>query len=1080
MAIRKILKRTLLSLLGLVALVLLGIAFLLNFIFTPEKITPQALALLNSSINAKVDGERLELTFFSSFPYLKANLTNGHLAPRQNTQETIGSFQEFSGIINVRQLLFHQQIIIKKAVITAPKIRLLVDKNGQPNWDILHPATDTITDTSASDFTINKISIKELIIEKAAIQYDDSSTQVHLKIPELDLQLSAEKDSQKIALTLTSSGKNISFLKDNIQFVKHLSTQLTTELLYDKITKTLFVHKGDLLLNDFDFDIKGSIAKHPTRQQLSLDLHSSLRIHSLDSLWKFIPASFLPLDSATIAGTADLELSCKGNYGEGDLPVSTARLKIQNGKLTYANFPGKIDELDAEIHSFLDFKSPQLSRLTIQQLHVKGTGLSLDAQATVERLLTDPIINGEIRADMDLTQIKTVYPLDKSIHIKGQANLNLEGSVHYNMVKGIDYNNLDLEGDLQLKTLDIRLKNDSIRFHTGLTKLTAKRATSESLAAHLSADSIYADYYHTQQLQLKTLSFDFKKNDGKRNRYPINATIAVREVHYLGPDSLKADFHNAGLQVNMRPNEDFAASAIQSAFTIQKAAIHKGKLAASGKEDYYNFYTHQLSLSDLSAKLMHRQRANRQRSMNGQIAFQSLRYHSSDSLRARIRKASIEATMRPEKGDTIPTIATNFHVQHISLKKDKQLFAIKDGQYDLRFKKDSTRDWWPNGSVSFSKLSAYLPAVGMPLSIEESSIGVSNHSVKLDQAIVRAGHSKFRLSGDVDNLYPHPDSNLQLQASLQLHAEYIDANEIMQSIHKSAASAQSYDSVDDVPVIDTLEASTAEKSLFELPNDVQLAFVLSIDSLRYGHLMLEKIAGKAKLDNGKLIIPNVQFQSKEALVQAQLRYVPVNSKTARINYSLKLQDLEMSHLKDLAPALDTLFPVAKQMEGKANFTIKGMALLNEQLEPDMKSVKSVALLEAHHIRVGDSEAFRELAKTFMFKNKEKTEIDSLNVEMLISDNRLEVLPALVEIDRYQLAVGGIQNMDLSYTYHVSVLKSQIPFKAGVDINGTMPTFNINLTKAKYKYFFSDKARQQDKADKSILEKKKFILDRLGF
>lgn len=188
----------------------------------------------------------------------------------------------------------------------------------------------------------------------------------------------------------------------------------------------------------------------------------------------------------------------------------------------------------------------------------------------------------------------------------------------------------------------------------------------------------------------------------------------------------------------------------------------------------------------------------------------------------------------------------------------------------------------------------------------------------------------------------------------------------------------------------------------------------------------------------------------------------------------------MNHIKDLAPSLDTLLPLAKSMEGRANFNISGIALLNEHLEPDMKSVKSVALLEAHHIHVGKSEAFKELAKTFMFKNKENTEIDTLNVEMLISDNKLEILPALVEVDRYRLAVGGTQNLDLSYTYHVSVLKSQIPFKAGVDIKGTAPEYNISLGKAKYKYYFSDKARLQEKADKEVLDKKKFVLDRLKF
>ena len=39
------------------------------------------------------------------------------------------------------------------------------------------------------------------------------------------------------------------------------------------------------------------------------------------------------------------------------------------------------------------------------------------------------------------------------------------------------------------------------------------------------------------------------------------------------------------------------------------------------------------------------------------------------------------------------------------------------------------------------------------------------------------------------------------------------------------------------------------------------------------------------------------------------------------------------------------------------------------------------------------------------------------------------------MDRYKVAVGGTHNLDMTFNYHLSVLKSPVPFKLGIDITG---------------------------------------------
>lgn len=80
-------------------------------------------------------------------------------------------------------------------------------------------------------------------------------------------------------------------------------------------------------------------------------------------------------------------------------------------------------------------------------------------------------------------------------------------------------------------------------------------------------------------------------------------------------------------------------------------------------------------------------------------------------------------------------------------------------------------------------------------------------------------------------------------------------------------------------------------------------------------------------------------------------------------------------------------------------------------------------------------------------------IDSISVDLRVKDGTIEIFPFLVEIDRYKAAVGGKHNIDMTFNYHISVLKSPLPFKAGVDLSGSLEKMKFHITKAKYKDLF---------------------------
>jgi hypothetical protein len=118
------------------------------------------------------------------------------------------------------------------------------------------------------------------------------------------------------------------------------------------------------------------------------------------------------------------------------------------------------------------------------------------------------------------------------------------------------------------------------------------------------------------------------------------------------------------------------------------------------------------------------------------------------------------------------------------------------------------------------------------------------------------------------------------------------------------------------------------------------------------------------------------------------------------------------------------------------------------------SINGVVRIKGENLTMKDNEVFSSLAQKLKFKNRKEGRIDNMTVEGVIKDNTLEVFPFILDLDRYTLALSGLQNMDMSYKYHVSIIRSPIVFKVGVDIYG--PDFdNMKFKIGKPKYRTTD-------------------------
>jgi hypothetical protein len=107
-------------------------------------------------------------------------------------------------------------------------------------------------------------------------------------------------------------------------------------------------------------------------------------------------------------------------------------------------------------------------------------------------------------------------------------------------------------------------------------------------------------------------------------------------------------------------------------------------------------------------------------------------------------------------------------------------------------------------------------------------------------------------------------------------------------------------------------------------------------------------------------------------------------------------------------------------------------------------------IDGRNLTLSESEDLDKLRKTLRFKDRDSSYIDKMSVRGIVKENQLEVFPFILNVDRYILALNGLQGFDQRFKYHVAAIRSPLPFKFGVNLGGTFSDWKWKLGKAKYK------------------------------
>ena len=172
-----------------------------------------------------------------------------------------------------------------------------------------------------------------------------------------------------------------------------------------------------------------------------------------------------------------------------------------------------------------------------------------------------------------------------------------------------------------------------------------------------------------------------------------------------------------------------------------------------------------------------------------------------------------------------------------------------------------------------------------------------------------------------------------------------------------------------------------------------------------------------------------------------------------------MYDINVAELVDLIPQVDTLLPMLRAFKGAAEFHLAAETYLNGYYEIKPSTTRGACSIQGKDLTVLDGETFSKISKLLLFNKKTENKIDSINAEITVYKNEIDVYPLCVQMDNYMVALGGRHNTDMTFNYDINVLS---PIYLGVNVSGNIDDLKIKLAKCKFAQDF--KPHWYQKAD----------------
>lgn len=1013
---------------SLFGVMLLAILIAVYVVFTPQRLTPIVQGVANEYISCEYEVGEVELTFFSTFPQFGVKLSELYLInPMEGVlSDTLLAVPEMIAKVDLMQLLNNNSLEINELSLYDAQVNIFINSNGEKSFDVfVLPENTADDDTSAFVLPFEEIKIDKIDLNTNKLSYADQKADINFVVTETKIKASAigldDIDFNLSAATIDASIAGEQYAMNLPLKVKAENTSLNIDSM------TITLRGAKFKISEFETDINGYVA---LQEDIIVDASANILQWHIPSLLKILPQSISKLlDGIEINdGFLSLQADIKGVYNDSIMPIINTKLHLTDGEAAYKEiFPYKLDRIKLDADAIIDINNKPMSSININNLYAKTKKTDISVKGNISDIFDDLMLNLKADVNIDLPQFKHYLESDN-------IKTNLEGFAKGNINAKIKLSDL----------IDLKLERGNISANLNLQNLAVQY------------DSILLN---TSQMEVTLHIPNIKPS--KRSANWLSATLHPNDVRFEVIDQINVNMGESTVAIetsNILSGSSLLYSNITLNTTKLDAAMDSmaAKMIAPNLSAYIEYNTKDSTVIPI---------------VNADLCFDNA-YGCYTDINATLSKSKIELALSPSHKDASqPKADIMISTQGLKGNISDDIKA-QTGKLTLRAqarrnpnKENILLQWNPKLNISLSDGLAELKDFDEKIHIPQITFDYSNKIFNISKSQVILGNSDFSLVGEVRNIGRWIDKKGILEGELTFSSYHTDVNEIMAL---TSAKYGTEETEEDKQVLSKEEDHNNEQSSpYLVPKDVDIALTTDIKEAVVFDQLARDLGGRLFVKDGVLVLEEMGFICNAAKLQLTAIYKTPKYNHLYVGLDYHMIDVNIQELVNMIPQIDTLLPMLRSFRGGAEFHLAAETFMNENYDLKMSTARGACSITGKDLVLLDGETFSQIAKILMFNKKTENKVDSISVQATLFKNEIDIYPFCLTMDKYMAAAGGRHNTDMSFNYHISLLK---PLYLGVDVNGTFDDLKIKPAKCKYAQDFRPIIRRDVETQNASLKK----------
>ena len=775
----------------------------------------------------------------------------------------------------------------------------------------------------------------------------------------------------------------------------------------------------------------------PGTDTSSVNAHFSVRELELGELLGTLGASLNPvLSTLETDGRLNLDADIAGPIrldSLSALPPVRLNLDLPKSKLSWK---GLFEGAELRLTAQGENTEANVKNLTLDDFLFHLDGLDLKGSAEAKDLLgKDPLYALDAGGSANLKKLVKYLPksLRSSIKASGLVDLELDGTIRQSQLSLYKCSGADLRGKVSGDVIQIEDKKDTIACYLSRpvinlgTMDSAVDAKDRALAVTATADSIDFDLGTSVCARGRNILL-FAQNSTKAisadsKWHPLIGKVTADRLVVQAADSLVVGMSTTQNKFTVTPQ------------TQEKRVVPYLRLESDNSRMFFRNSAALLAATDAAFVATAQM-----------VPLNDKSKTKSDTTRR--RRLQIDSTGVPDFLQE-----KDFNASDIRFQVNQSL-------------KKLLQTWNPSLQVRSSRGLFASPAFPLKSRFAGLSASLKDDKIRIDSLRFTSGTSDLSLSGTVEGLKRGVTSGQTLlRVKADVHSDRINLNEIIAAFDKGKtedrpAVAGSVEAVqvdalsyeEQVAVDSIVVEEIPEKvGLFVVPSNVVADVKLDVAHMDYSTTVLQDFKSAVSMQQRCIRIDGAEATTDMGRFNLDAFYSTKTKRDLALGFGLKLNDVTAEKVIEFIPKLNEVVPMLKSFKGKLDCEMAATTQIDTNMNFLLPTLDGMFKIHGQQLVLEDLGSLKKIAKTLHFKDQMTGRIDEMTVNGVISDNTLEVFPFILAIDRYTVALQGVQNLNRSFDYHVSLIKSPLLFKLGINIFGaSFDAWKYRLGKPKYR------------------------------